>query len=100
MPFTPTDIAAVAKNARAAHAVIEHAANVGLPMPHTVTVHEGDEPTSFQFDSLVELTEWSRWTEQPITEHEGQAGAIHHYVHATELDHAIKCVAITWPGAK
>jgi hypothetical protein len=74
--------------------ILTHTAAAGLPLPDAASVYTRDYTCphiELFFVSLEHLTEWSRWTEQPISIDE----AGHTYeLTGTALGHPIRCLYV------
>lgn len=84
---------AIVQQAHALAAVLQHADNVGLPMPFVAAVHDYREVT-LQLNTLDDLSEWAVWLDEPTAESEHE-GHTHHIVVGQALEQAIEARAIT-----
>lgn len=74
--------------------VLQHAHDLGLPMPFDATAVRHSDRVSLGFDTLDEVTEWAGYLDAPIgqSEHEGR---IHHRAEGQALEQPIAVWCIT-----
>lgn len=77
------------EHTRAALQVLEHTTEAGLPAPFTMCAD--NYAIDFGFLSLDDLTAWSTWLDEPITDRTGATGKAYYNVAGAALKQPIRC---------
>lgn len=104
MSTLAADETTAVQKARAVLLVLEHAEQIGLPLPFTHTVAEYSDPdtapVSFGFDRLDQVTDWVLWMESTITTVTTLSGQIVHKARGNALDLPIEVWSVESPTEK